>query len=66
MAQETLPNPQAEWEDAVRRIELESLKAEQEVLIAEGLNNLQSQQNYQELSGRISRLMKVIESVKAN
>jgi len=66
MAQETLPNPQAEWEDAVRRIELESLKAEQEALIADGLNNLQSQQNYQELSGRISRLMKVIESVKAN
>ena len=66
MAQETLPNPQAEWEDAVRRIELEGLKAEQEALIAEGLNNLQSQQNYQELSGRISRLMRVIESVKAN
>ena len=66
MAQETLPNPQAEWEDAVRRIELESLKAEQEALIADGLNNLQSQQNYQELSGRISRLMMVIESVKAN
>ena len=66
MAQETLPNPQAEWEDAVRRIELEGLKAEQEALIAEGLNNLQSQQNYQELSGRISRLIRVIESVKAN
>ena len=66
MAQETLPNPQAEWEDAVRRIELESLKAEQEALIAQGLNNLQSQQNYQELSGRISRLMKVIESVKTS
>ena len=66
MAQETLPNPQAEWEDAVRRIELEGLKAEQEALIAEGLNNLQSQQNYQELSGRISCLIRVIESVKAN
>ena len=66
MAQETLPNPQAEWEDAVRRIELESLKAEQEALVAQGLNNLQSQQNYQELSGRISRLMKVIESVKTS
>ena len=66
MAQETLPNPQAEWEDAVRRIELESLKAEQEALIAQGLNNLQSQQNYQELSGRITRLMKVIESVKTS
>lgn len=66
MAQETLPNPQAEWEDAVRRIELESLKAEQEALVAQGLNNLQSQQNYQELSGRITRLMRVIESVKAS
>ena len=66
MAQETLPNPQAEWEDAVRRIELESLKAEQEALVAQGLNNLQSQQNYQELSGRITRLMRVIESVKTS
>ncbi|MEY3739587.1 MAG: hypothetical protein RLZZ192_262 [Pseudomonadota bacterium] len=66
MAQETLPNPQAEWEDAVRRIELESLKAEQEALVAQGLNNLQSQQNYQELSGRITRLIKVIESVKTS
>jgi hypothetical protein len=42
------------------------LKGEQEVLIAQGLNNLQSQQNYQELSGRISRLIKVIESVKTS
>jgi len=65
MAQEPLPNPQGEWEDALRRIELESLKSEQEALIAEGLNNLQSQQNYRELSSRITRLMWVIETSKA-
>jgi DNA primase len=65
MAQEPLPNPQGEWEDALRRIELESLKSEQEALIAEGLNNLQSQQNYRELSSRITRLIGVIETSKA-
>jgi len=62
MAQDPLPNPQGEWEDALRRIELESLKSEQESLIAGGLNNLQSQQNYRELSSRITRLMGVIEA----
>ena len=65
MAQEPLPNPQGEWEDALRRIELESLKNEQQVLISEGLNNLQSQQNYRELSSRITRLIGVIETSKA-
>lgn len=64
MAQDPLPNPQGEWEDALRRIELESLKSEQEGLIAGGLNNLQSQQNYRELSSRITRLIGVIESSK--
>ena len=65
MAQDPLPNPQGEWEDALRRIEVESLKSEQEALIAEGLNNLQSQQNYRELSSRITRLIGVIEASKA-
>ncbi|MDO9025563.1 toprim domain-containing protein, partial [Zwartia sp.] len=65
MAQEDLPNPQSEWEDAIRRIELDALKAEQQALIAQGLNNLQSQQKYQELSQRITRLMRVIESNKS-
>lgn len=64
MAQDSLPNPQGEWEDALRRIELDSLKSEQESLIAGGLNNLQSQQNYRELSVRIARLMGVIEASK--
>ena len=62
MTQEALPEPRAEWEDAVRRIELESLRHEQELLIRQGLNNLELQQNYRELSQRISRLMRAIES----
>lgn len=65
MAQDPLPNPQGEWEDALRRIEVESLKSEQEALIAGGLNNLEAQQNYRELSSRITRLMGVIEASKA-
>ena len=65
MAQEPLPNPQSEWEDAVRRIELDGLKAEQQVLIGQGLNNLQAQQKYKELSQSITRLMRVIESSKS-
>lgn len=65
MAQESLPNPQSEWEDAVRRIEMDGLKAEQEALIREGLNNLHAQQKYKELSQRITRLMRVIESNKS-
>ena len=65
MSQESLPNPQSEWEDAVRRIELDGLKAEQQALIGQGLNNLAAQQKYQELSQSITRLMRVIESSKS-
>lgn len=65
MAQEPLPNPQLEWEDAIRRIEVDGLKAEQQLLIGQGLNNLAEQQKYQELSQRITRLMRVIESSKS-
>ena len=64
MSQESLPNPQSEWEDALRRIELDSLKAEQQTLIELGLNNLASQQKYQELSQSITRLIMVIETSK--
>jgi DNA primase len=65
MSQESLPNPQSEWEDAVRRIEMDGLKAEQQALIGQGLNNLAAQQKYQELSQSITRLMRVIESSKS-
>lgn len=64
MAQEDLPDPQREWEDALRRIEVDSLRHEQEVLIGQGLNNLQLEQNYRELSERISRLIRAIEASK--
>lgn len=66
MAQEVLPDPQKEWEDALRRIELESLRQEQGALIAQGENNLQLQQKYGELSQRIARLIRVIDTGKAS
>ncbi len=64
MAQEALPEPQKEWEDALRRIELDSLKQEQDALIKEGENNLHLQQKYGELSVRIARLIRAIEASK--
>lgn len=66
MSQESLPDPQKEWEDALRRIELESLRQEQAALIAQGENNLQLQQKYGELSQRIARLIRAIDSSKAS
>ena len=66
MAQEVLPDPQKEWEDALRRIELESLRQEQGALIAQGGNNLQLQQKYGELSQRIARLIRAIDTGKAS
>ncbi len=65
MAQESLPSPQIEWEDALRRIELQNLKLELEALVQSGLNNFDSQQKYRELSQRIARLMWAIESGKS-
>ena len=65
MTQEVLPDPQKEWEDALRRIELESLRQEQGALIAQGENNLQLQQKYGELSQRIARLIRAIDTGKA-
>ena len=58
MAQTDLPEPQAEWEDALRRIELDRLKREQATLAEQGLTDEQSIRRYQELAGRISGLTK--------
>lgn len=58
MAQADLPDPQAEWEDALRRIELESLKAEQARLVEGGLDAEQPRSRYTELTRRIQSLMK--------
>ena len=61
MAQEDLPHPQREWEDALRRIELDALRAEQSALVQAGLPDAQARQHYQELSQRITALSRVAE-----
>lgn len=57
MGQTDLPDPQSEWEDALRRIELDSLKKAQANLISNGLTDPQEIARYQELSRRISGLI---------
>lgn len=57
MAQTDLPDPQAEWEDALRRIELDSLKRAQADLITQGLSEPRAIEQYQELSRRINGLI---------
>ncbi len=56
MAQMDLPEPQAEWEDALRRIELDRLKRQQAALVAHGMADSQSIERYQELAARILSL----------
>ncbi|MFW8566463.1 DNA primase [Orrella sp. 11846] len=51
-----LPDPQQEWDDALRRIELESLRMEQAGLIESGLQSDDARQRYMELSQRIRSL----------
>src|SRR5690606_26290417 len=52
LAEEDLPEPQAEWNDALRRIELDLIKAEQTRLAMTGFANVADQRRYQELSRR--------------
>ncbi|MEI2416136.1 DNA primase [Orrella sp. JC864] len=56
MAQEELPHPQKEWEDALRRIELDALRAEQSALVEQGLEDAAARAQYLELSQRITVL----------
>ncbi|HEY7803313.1 MAG TPA: DNA primase [Orrella sp.] len=56
MAQMDLPEPQAEWEDAMGRIELDRFKREQAALVAQGLIDEHAVKRYQELSARIAGL----------
>ncbi|MGB3288808.1 MAG: DNA primase [Burkholderiaceae bacterium] len=56
LAQEDLPDPQAEWNDALRRIELEAIKAEQSALVDGGMKDEFSRKRYQELTRRITLL----------
>ena len=52
LAEEDLPDPQAEWNDALRRIELDMIKAEQTALVQRGLKEASERQRYQELNRR--------------
>jgi DNA primase, catalytic core len=52
LAEEELPDPQSEWNDALRRIELDLIKAEQTALAQAGLRTVAEQQRYQELNRR--------------
>ena len=56
MAQADLPDPQAEWDDALKRIEIEGLKAAQAHLIEQGLESDSARHQYQELSKRLFSL----------
>jgi len=57
MALADLPNPRAEWEDALRKIELESLRIRLNKLAESGLDSDDAKRQYQELSMRIRSLM---------
>ncbi|OWT55193.1 DNA primase [Candidimonas nitroreducens] len=57
--QDDLPDPQTEWNDALRRIELDALKAEQSALVQGGLAEEAARSRYQELTRRITLLSTV-------
>jgi DNA primase len=59
LMQDDLPDPQTEWNDALRRIELEAIKAEQSALVGSGLKDDASRRRYQELTRRIALLSAV-------
>lgn len=59
LALEDLPDPKTEWNDALRRIELDSIKAEQLALVNAGLKDEASRKRYHELTRRIALLSRV-------
>lgn len=56
LAQEDLPDPQTEWDDALRRIEFDSAKNEMAKLAASGLASEEARKRYLELSRRMTVL----------
>lgn len=54
---ETLPEPQVEWQDAMRSAELEDLKTEQAALVATGLRTVTEQNRYKILTERLAVLL---------
>lgn len=57
LEQDDLPDPQAEWNDALRQIELQVVRAEQNALIDSGLASDEARRRYQELGRRLARLL---------
>ncbi|MFT0532308.1 DNA primase [Castellaniella hirudinis] len=55
LAQE-LPDPQAEWRDALRQIELQAVQQQCDRLIETGLHDEGQRRRYQDLSRRMARL----------
>jgi len=53
MIQEDLPDPQAEWEDALKRIEIDALKSERDNLVESGLPDQASHDHFRELERRL-------------
>jgi DNA primase len=56
VGQDDLPNPQAEWDDALHRIEHETLRAEMNTLAQGGLSGEDDRLRYKELSRRLATL----------
>ncbi|MNS82935.1 DNA primase [compost metagenome] len=56
LSQEDLPDPQTEWDDALRRIEFDSAKLEMAKLASTGLATEEARKRYLELSGRMAVL----------
>ncbi|MBV6271618.1 DNA primase [Alcaligenaceae bacterium CGII-47] len=57
LEQDDLPDPQAEWNDALRQIELQVVRTEQNELIDSGLSSDEDRTRYQELGRRLARLL---------
>ena len=53
MAQEDLPEPQTEWDDALRRIEIDGLRADMGRLAEGGLATEEARKRYAELRQRL-------------
>ena len=56
LLQEALPDPMAEWQDAIRSAELDDLKAEQTALVATGLRTEAEKNRYKILTERLALL----------
>jgi DNA primase len=56
LSEEELPNPQAEWDDALHKIEFDSIRSEMGELVLSGLKEQSERDRYQELSRRLAAI----------